>query len=243
MLDFPDCLADSVFGLVLAPVSLLLVDVCRVLFCPTWALPRRRPPSIQGGRHAAVHLEEVLVGEQSSGLMILLAGNLRHVLPLHLSRGDLLHNVGDELVHGALHLLIIHRQVSGLVYSDAVLKHCQRPTHPVGPSLHVLNLQGALLQPLATVLVLLEDQLQLTFILLDLHVDRAGPACRVCVEGYAIGIALEPVELFPEVIQPDLSFLHRALELLVLHVSIQELVHDVHDICKTSDLADFLKAI
>mmetsp|Transcript_38399 Transcript_38399/g.91737 ORF Transcript_38399/g.91737 Transcript_38399/m.91737 type:complete len:231 (-) Transcript_38399:361-1053(-) len=79
--------------------------------------------------------------------------------------------------------------------------------------------------------------------LLHLKVDCAGLAGSIRVEGDAVRVALEALELLPQVVQSDLRLLHGALQLLVLHVSVEELVHDVHHIRQARHLADLLKAI
>merc|ERR1719394_1019649 len=95
----------------------------------------------------------------------------------------------------ALHLLVVHRQVQRLVDPSAILEVSKGSTHAVGPPLHVLNLQGAHLEALSALLVLLQSLAQLPLMLLHLQVDVAGSPTQVRIKGVPIGVAFEAVEI------------------------------------------------
>mmetsp|Transcript_11197 Transcript_11197/g.20406 ORF Transcript_11197/g.20406 Transcript_11197/m.20406 type:complete len:323 (-) Transcript_11197:374-1342(-) len=175
--------------------------------------------------------------------MVLLACHLRHVLSLHLAAGYLLHNVCDELVDRSLHLLEEYRKIHSLVHAGALLKQGQRPANAIGPSLHMFNLQCALLQSLSSLLMCLKDLLQLSLMLLNLHVYGTVPCSSISIEGEAIRVLLKPLVLFTQCFQSLLSLLCRTLKLFMFNISVEELVHNVHDISKTSDIANVLEAI
>mmetsp|Transcript_50274 Transcript_50274/g.162759 ORF Transcript_50274/g.162759 Transcript_50274/m.162759 type:complete len:219 (+) Transcript_50274:132-788(+) len=185
---------------VLEAISLLLVGIVRVLLGIALSLPRCRAACIQRWWHAAVGLQEVLVCQQSARLVVLLARDLRHVLALDLARGNLLHDVGDEFIYGTLHLLVVHRQIGGLVNSCTILEHCQRPAHAVGPPLHVLHLQSALLEAPATLFVLLEHLIETALVFFDLQIDITGTSTRICIEGQAVSVSFEALELISQIL-------------------------------------------
>mmetsp|Transcript_50031 Transcript_50031/g.140263 ORF Transcript_50031/g.140263 Transcript_50031/m.140263 type:complete len:211 (+) Transcript_50031:140-772(+) len=164
---------DSGPGLALAFLALLLVRLHAVFLLAALTMPRLRPTSVQGCRDAAIDPQEVPVREETTCLVVFLARYLRHVFPLDFPGGNLLPDAGDELVHRVRHLVEEHLQVAGILHLNHFLEHGECLAHTSRPTFHVLDLQRALLQSLAALLVFLQYLIQPALMLLRLQVE--GP--------------------------------------------------------------------
>mmetsp|Transcript_2468 Transcript_2468/g.6153 ORF Transcript_2468/g.6153 Transcript_2468/m.6153 type:complete len:211 (-) Transcript_2468:665-1297(-) len=108
----------------------------------------------------------------------------------------------------------------------------------------MFHLQRCLLEPKAAYLMLLGCLVEHSFVRLCLFVQLASIRSFLAqVKRDALCITLECIQVLPQCFQPDLCFLDRRLQLLMLYLSIQELVHDVHNICETCNVPYLLKAI
>merc|ERR1712224_255009 len=175
--------------------------------------------------------------------MVLLARCLRHVLPLHLASRNLLGNVSDELVNGTVHLGEKNNQGRWVIDLCGLLKGSQGSPHACGPSLHVLHLQRCLLKPHAAAFMILKHLVQLFLFLIPLKVEKSGPRGSIGVEGDAVSVSLESVELLSKSVQSHLRLFHRLLQLFVLDVSVEELRDDVHNISEACNFTNLLERI
>mmetsp|Transcript_75780 Transcript_75780/g.211751 ORF Transcript_75780/g.211751 Transcript_75780/m.211751 type:complete len:428 (+) Transcript_75780:156-1439(+) len=210
---------------------------------PRELLPRRRAGvALVRRQHPPVDADEVRVGEHLVLPSVLLAELVHQDLPSELAVGDLLPDLPRELLYRGLQLVEEPAEVAVAPHLSGLLDAAEQLPHAGGPPLHVLHLQRGALEAAAGGLVLLHGLLELPLRLLSGLEDLAAHAARL-VEGDALRLPLDGLELLPERLQVHLGVLHGALELLVLVVPVQELVHDVHDVREASHLADFLEPV
>mmetsp|Transcript_55820 Transcript_55820/g.122282 ORF Transcript_55820/g.122282 Transcript_55820/m.122282 type:complete len:252 (-) Transcript_55820:421-1176(-) len=91
--------------------------------------------------------------------------------------------------------------------------------------------------------MLLQSLVEAMLTLLDLLENCPRPPRRPGIKSHPVRVTPEPLKLLPQLLQLPLRLLHRILQLLVLRITIQELMHDVHDIGQPGDFTDFLKTV
>mmetsp|Transcript_115290 Transcript_115290/g.333046 ORF Transcript_115290/g.333046 Transcript_115290/m.333046 type:complete len:268 (-) Transcript_115290:838-1641(-) len=196
------------------------------------------------GVDAAVALHEQRVVQHALLLLLLGLGDRIQCLVVDPVLIDLLRDALHELLHRSLQTLEEGAQVRGPMHGHGLIVDRQEQLPDAyGPPLHVLRLERRPLESRSATVVLLHRLDQ--GLLAPLHVPKdvaLGAASRV-IKRDALRVPLEGVQVLTQGLEAHLGVLDRALELLVLHVPVQELVHNVHHIREAGDLADLLEAV
>mmetsp|Transcript_50499 Transcript_50499/g.70050 ORF Transcript_50499/g.70050 Transcript_50499/m.70050 type:complete len:248 (+) Transcript_50499:108-851(+) len=184
---------------------------------------RARYPFVAG-------VQEGLIREQVLLLLVLVFLEIPQDLSVDLPGLDLVRNSLDELLHRKAELPKEDRQVSRDIYLRGLLDLRKHSSHPCSPALHVLGLQSCFLKLDATSLLLFDGFVELLLGLLQLLAQcHRAPALDV-VDRQSFHLLLQLLVPLSQQVQVSLRLLDRVLQTLVLHLTIQKLVNDVHDI-------------
>mmetsp|Transcript_38401 Transcript_38401/g.91743 ORF Transcript_38401/g.91743 Transcript_38401/m.91743 type:complete len:459 (+) Transcript_38401:293-1669(+) len=144
-----------------------------------------------------------------------------------------------ELLHNADQMREERRQVGHILHLRHLPDWCQGFAELLRIADETVHQQSAALQPLPHIRMIPTRVFQQ---LLELRDFRADPSCLRL--GIHQRILSWPAGLLLlELMEPPLRLSHGVPQLLVLRITVQELVHNIHDVCQACDLPDPLKAI